>query len=167
MIEKTSEPLLSTSSMRCLNPILSASRGASSPGGASGGAPAPDLSGPGAGVSSSARMMALELPRLEAELRQSAAEVQLKGAQESASRAAAAEAVSRIPVHGADKDVKEAQRDRLLQLLEPEKGEIAARTALSEAHRRLVPVTAREQAAWARLHEAELPQTEFGSPKVS
>lgn len=151
-----------------LNPILSANHGASSPGGAAGSVQAPDLSGVGAGVSSSARMMALELPRLESELRSQEAQRSLMRAQEVDARASAAESVSRIPVHDSTAAVNQARERQLVELLQPEKEEAAARTALARAHERLVPTTALREAAAAReadwrsrVMETEMPGLEF------
>lgn len=151
-----------------LNPILSANHGASSPGGAMGSVQPPDLSAAGASVASSARMMALELPKLESELQSQEAQRRVAKAQEAELRASAAESIARLPVHGADAKLRNAQERRLVELLEPEKGELAARTSLLKAQEALVPTTAlRERAAaresdWrARVIQAEMPGVEF------
>lgn len=114
-----------------LNPVLSAMHGgASSPGGAGYSVPNP-LEAPGAAVSASAKMMALELPQLESQLR-------LQALQGESERASAAESWARAAkTAGVDTDQAEAITKRLLLLADPEKGEILARTRLLDKDLRL------------------------------
>ncbi|WNK13944.1 MAG: DNA pilot protein [Microvirus sp.] len=113
-----------------LNPILSASHGgASSPGGASAQMPNPgqDL---GAGVSASARMMGIEMPQLESSIRLQAAQGESQYASAESNRADAVLKLTQANAIGTDVSLKQATRDRILQLTQPEVGESLARSAL-------------------------------------
>ncbi len=113
-----------------LNPILSANKGAPSGGGAMATMPNPgtDL---GAGVSASAKMMALELPRLESEIRLNNASA---GAAEGANIKSRSDAGLNMALTGKVADDRAAIRqavERSSKLLEPDYMETLARGELA------------------------------------
>lgn len=149
-----------------LNPVLSAGAGASAPGGASATMPNPG-SELGAAVASSARMMALELPRLESDLRLQAAQRHLT--LESADKATADAAVSLAEASNvaADTEVKRMVRQRMSTLLDPERRQVeqsiqesVTRSLLQDAQRRLTSHSALAMDARRALDEASLPGVE-------
>lgn len=161
-----------------LNPILSASHGgASTPGGASAQMPNPGQD-PGAGVANSARMMAIELPQLEATLKQQAAQTAASYSAADADDARAVEALTRAnKMAGADTRLANATADQIERLTGPKvksereaAGRDAAAAALARAQATLIPHTAqnldadtRAREAGAALDEADLPVHEFES----
>lgn len=153
-----------------LNPVLSAmSGGASSPGGASWSMPNPG-SELGASVSSSAKMMALELPALESSLRLQAAQRHLTLEQADKATADAAVSMAEAANVTADTDVRRMMLKKLETMLEPERAESVARAselwsrrALQRAQEGLIPHSARALDSQSALREAELPQVQADS----
>lgn len=153
-----------------LNPILSARLG---------GNPAP----PGAGyqfpnvgqdlgnsVASSARMMAIELPQLESQLRLQAAQTDQTHASAEQARANAAKALADVDTTQADADLKRAYKLKLTTLLAPETEDIAASAALKRSQAALIPTTAKnieqdtaESKARENLTRARQGSAEFDS----
>lgn len=112
-----------------LNPMLSATHGgASSPAGAQSQFPnvGEDL---GAGVSASAKMMALELPALESSIRLQAAQGEAAYTAGESNRASAALSLAQAGAVSDDQRVKRATANRIEKLTEPEIGESLARQA--------------------------------------
>lgn len=112
--------------------------------------PAPDF---GAGVASSAKMLGLELPRLESDIRYQA----------SLGDKADADAVLSLTQANAvssDVRVKNATANRIEQLTQPEKGEILAHTALMREQKGVSTATARQLAAEEALARARIPQVQ-------
>lgn len=149
-----------------LNPILSATHGgASSPGGASATMQNPTES-LGASVSSSARMYGLELPKLESDIRLQAAQgaAQLANAED-----ASASAVLKLTQAGAvepDVRLKEANTRRILQLLDPEAGEILAHSALMRAQKEVSAASAKQVASETELTKARTATERAGLGRV-
>ncbi|WNK14231.1 MAG: DNA pilot protein [Microvirus sp.] len=137
-----------------LNPILSVNHGGSStPAGASSVMPNPgeDL---GAGVSASAKMMALELPALESSIRLQAGQTESAYASGESSRAAAALSLAQAGAVSSDIDVKKATANRIRQLTEPEKGETLAHAALMRQQREVEMASALQVAQDTKLSQA-------------
>lgn len=164
-----------------LNPILSAMHGgASSPVGASSSMPNVG-SDAGASVASSARMMALELPRLESELRLQQVQGVQGLASAEASRAGAVEALARAAkTSGVDTEQAEAITRRIKTLTDPELGELVSRTALQrqkvlesrasskalEAGARYSDAGVEERTSAAELHRAQGANVRADLPRV-
>lgn len=148
-----------------LNPILSATHGgASSPGGASATLPNPgsDL---GAGVSSSAHMMGIELPALESSIRLQAAQGAAAQASAEASRASAALTLAQTAEVSPNVRVKNATAQRIEQLTKPEVGQVLAQTALTRAQRGLVPYSAAQLQADTAQSRAQAENIRAGIPR--
>lgn len=152
-----------------LNPVLSAGGGASSPAGASWSMPNP-LSDVGAGVASSAKMMAFDLPQLESQLRLQEAQRHLSLEQADKATADAAVSIAEASNVTADTDVKRMLKKKMETMLEPERAELVARVSeigtrrrLMDAQRSLIPHSARALDSQSSLREADLPQHEFDS----
>lgn len=146
-----------------LNPILSATHGgASTPSGQTASMPNPgqDL---GASVAQSARMMAIELPQLESQLRVQAAQEEASRAGAEKARADAAKTLAEIPGVGVSREVAEATRDRIRKLTDPERQSIIAGTDLRRAQAALVPHSARALDAGSALDEARKGRAEYES----
>lgn len=146
-----------------LNPILSATRGgASTPGGAMASMPNPgeDL---GAGVSASAKMMGLELPALESNIRLQAAQGEAQLAQAEAGRASAARDLAEAGAVSSYKAVQDATAERIKQLLSPEVGETLAHKALMEQQKRVGEASAKQIAAEEKLTRARIGKAEWES----
>jgi hypothetical protein len=133
-----------------LNPILSATHGgASTPAGAQSTMPnvGEDL---GAGVSSSAKMMGIELPALESSIRLQAAQTDSAFASGESARASAVESLTRANAISTDVDLKRATTNQILQLTAPQVGEANARAALARAQKELTGFSAANLAADTR-----------------
>lgn len=148
-----------------LNPVLSAmgGKGAASPSGAAATMPNPgeDL---GAGVASSARMMALELPALESQLRLQRAQAEATWDQAAASRASAALTLAEIPGVELKRDQTAAITKQIEALTDPQRRETLARTELLGRQKQLtfntarnIDASTRRSHAAAALDEASLP----------
>lgn len=112
-----------------LNPILSASKGgASSPGGAAAVMPNPG-SEFGQSVAQSAKMLGLELPALESNIRTQMAQQEAAYSAAEASRAGAVSSLADANNKAYDNKVKKATEQRILALTQPEVGESLARAA--------------------------------------
>lgn len=146
-----------------LNPILSATRGgSSSPGGAMAQMPNPgeDV---GAGVSSSAKMMGIELPALESNIRLQAAQGEAQLASAESSRAAAARDLAEAGAVSSYKSVQDATAARINQLIGPEVGETLAHKALMEQQRRVGQASAKQIQAEEQLTRARIGKAEWES----
>lgn len=146
-----------------LNPILSAMHGgASSPSGQTASMPNPgqDL---GASVAQSARMMAIELPQLESQLRLQAAQQDASAASAEKARADAAKTLAEIPGVGVSRELAEATRDRIKALTAPEASDLVAAAALKRAQAGLVPYSARALQTRSDLDAAMKGRAEFKS----
>lgn len=157
-----------------LNPILSAKLGgASTPPGAGYQMPNP-LQDVGAGVASSARMMAIELPQLESQLELQAAQREAQRAGASLDNANAALSLARIPVEGANKDLAEARTKEILRLLDPRRREIdagasesVARAELARRQAGVADASARSLRARSALDEASLPGVQSDNSELA
>lgn len=130
-----------------LNPLLSAKAGgASTPAGASAQMPNP-LSDVGAGVAASGKMMGIELPALEADIRLKAAQGESQLAAAEGSRAGAVLDLARAKAVPTDISTQKAIGDRIRALTQPEVGETLARQQL------LVEQQAVQRASAAQLKE--------------
>ena len=137
-----------------LNPMLSATHGgASSPGGAAAQMPNPgqDL---GAGVASSARMMGLELPKLESDIRTQAAQQESAYANSESSRADAVLKLTQANAIPADVRQKQAITNRIEQLVGPEVGNTLAHTALMKRQEEIGQATAAQVKQDTELSQA-------------
>jgi hypothetical protein len=137
-----------------LNPILSASHGgASTPAGAQSTMPntGQDL---GAGVSSSARMMGIELPALEADIRNKAAQTEQGYAQAESARANAVESLTRANAVSTDVELKRATTRRIEQLVGPEVGNTLAQTALMKQQEQVAQASAQQVRQDTQLSQA-------------
>jgi len=125
-----------------LNPMLSVNHGgASTPQGAKADFPNPgeDL---GAGVTASARMMALELPALESQIRNQAASSEAQYASAEASRATAVRNYAEAQAVGPGIENTKAITNRIKKLTEPEVGETLARQAVLKQQEEVEKATA-------------------------
>lgn len=150
-----------------LNPILSASHGgASTPAGQTANMPNPgsDL---GASVSSSARMMGIELPALESNIRQQAAQSESAYASAESNRANAVLSLTQAEAVQTDRNLKDATRRRIEQLTAPEVGETLAHAALMKQQQSLSAASAKQVQADTALAKARLPKVEFESSTPS
>lgn len=149
-----------------LNPILSATHGgASSPGGASAVMPNPgtDL---GQGVAQSAKMLGIELPALESQIRTQMAQAEASYASAESSRASAVQSLTEANSKTYDNKLKQVTADRIKALTQPEVGESLARAAQLREQIHVQQATAaqvkaeeertREEAANARARRARL-----------
>lgn len=137
-----------------LNPILSASKGgASSPGGASATMPNPG-SEFGQSVAQSAKMLGLELPALESNIRTQQAQAESSYASAESSRANAVLSLTEANSKQHDNALKDATRDRILALTNPEVGETLAHKALMTEQTKVQQATAKQvQAETARARQ--------------
>lgn len=138
-----------------LNPMLSASHGgASAPQGAASTMPNPgeDL---GASVSASARMMGIELPALESNIRTQLAQQEASYGQGEAARASAVLSLTEANSKTYDNRLKRATTDRILQLTQPEVGETLARAALLREQEHVQQATAVQVAEETQRIRAE------------
>jgi len=150
-----------------LNPILSANHGgASTSAGAMAQMPNP-LSDVGAGVSQSARMMGIELPALEADIRAKAAQTESGYANAEAARAQAVEAYARATAIPSDVANKQAITDRIRKLTDPEVGESLARQAQLREQLHVQHATAAQMAAETANIRARKPLIEYESSSVN
>jgi hypothetical protein len=155
-----------------LNPILSASHGgASSPGGAAATMPnvGEDL---GAGVSASARMMGLELPKLESDIRLQAAQGQSALSSANSSDANAVLSLTQANAVSSDVKVKEATAKQIDALTDPKVAEARAHAALMGQQQEVEQATAKqvqadEERARAQTanYRAQLPRLEWESSR--
>lgn len=150
-----------------LNPMLSATHGgASSPGGASSQFPNPgsDL---GAGVSASAKMMGIELPALESQIRLQAAQGEGALASAESNRASAALSLAQAGAVATDVEAKRTATERMKALLQPEIGESLARAAQSREQLHVQRASARQMAEEAANARARRPLIEYESSSTS
>lgn len=138
-----------------LNPMLSARHGgASAPQGQSATMPNPgsDL---GAGVSASARMMGIELPALESQIRQQAAQSEAAYGQAESARASAVLSLTEANSKTYDNDLKRITAERIRQLTKPEVGETLAHAALMREQLHVQQASAKQLAEEAARTRAE------------
>ena len=147
-----------------LNPILSGTGGggASTPAGAQ--STMPNVGEQfGQSVSSSAKMMGIELPALESQIRLQMAQADSAYGQGDATRAAAALDIAKVGAVSTDIRVQKAVANRLEQTLRPELGEISARTRAANQAAETGKASAGQMASQEALNRAELPATEARS----
>lgn len=127
-----------------LNPMLSAAHGgASAPGGASAQMPNPGED-PGAGVSASARMMGIELPALESNIRLQAAQGENSYAAAEAQRANAVLSLTEANSKTYDNELKRVTANRIHQLTAPDVGNTLAHTALMKEQQSVQSASAKQ-----------------------
>lgn len=149
-----------------LNPILSATHGgASTPAGALSTMPNP-LSDPGAGVAQSAKMMGIELPALESNIRLQAAQGESQLASSEAARASAVLALTQANAVETDVDLKRATAARIRSLTDPEVGETLARASLLRAQKDLTGYSAANLAADTTRSMAQTANIKAALPRV-
>ena len=150
-----------------LNPILSANHGgASTSAGAMAQMPNP-LSDFGAGVSQSARMMGIELPALEADIRNKAAQTESSYAGAEAARAQAVRSYAEAAAIPTDVENKQAITQRIRKLTDPEVGESLARAAQAREQLHVQQATAAQMAAETENARARKPLIEYESSSVA
>lgn len=144
-----------------LNPILSAMHGgASSPMGASSSMPNPG-EGLGAGVAASAKMAAVELPRLESEINLNRARGEAEYSSAESSRASAVESLARAAkMSGVDTDAQRAITERMKKLTDPEVGEVISRAELNRAGVVEKAASARELGSRSDVNKSRIGQIE-------
>lgn len=153
-----------------LNPILSATHGgASSPGGATYN-PNINTEDLGAGVSASARMMGIELPALESNIRLQAGQTESAYAGGEAQRANAVLSLTQANAVSSDRHLKDVTARRIEQLTAPEVGNTLAHTALMKEQAHVQQASAEQvradterSRAQTANYKAELPRLEWQS----